>query len=206
MKKAVILILIGTSVMFRLSAHVDLTNPEGGETFDAGNQVTVSWVETVSHNTLNWDLLFSSDGGSSWDTIQADIPLETLRYTWTVPAISTVQGRIRIVQDNDNTDYYGTSDNFNIVSATGISDPQSIVQLGIYPNPLVDITSITFENPGHLTHTLSIYNTRGNIVRTIPHITSGLVKVERKNLGAGLYFLLLRDEDELRARGKLMVK
>jgi hypothetical protein len=57
----------------------------------------------------------------------------------------------------------------------------------MYPNPLIDYTSIEFEN--------SIHN-----------ITSGTVRVERKNLPSGLYFIRLRDEKEIRAFGKLAVE
>ncbi|MCK5694331.1 MAG: hypothetical protein KAI08_15815, partial [Bacteroidales bacterium] len=77
MKKSAFLLLIGVSLMFQLKGHVELTNPEGGETYHPGNEVTVIWIEVVRHNPLNWDLLFSGDGGSSWDTIKANISVET---------------------------------------------------------------------------------------------------------------------------------
>ena len=198
--------LIAASLMFQLHGHVDLLTPEGGETYHPGEVVYVSWVEIQAHNTLNWDLLFSMDGGSSWDTVKADIPVETLSYDWTVPAATTAKGKIRIVQDNVNADYEGISPNFNIIEATGIPDPLNQIQIKVYPNPLVDHTSIEFENSMHRSHTLTIYNTQGKIVRSIPDITSGTVKVERKNLTSGFYFIRLRDEKEVMAMGKLVVE
>ena len=164
--------------MFQLEGHVDLTSPEGGETYHPGDEVTVTWVEVQRHNPLNWDLLFSGDGGSSWDTIMANIPVETLSYQWTVPETSTVKARIKIVQDNVNDDYEWSSNNFTIVSATGIGAPLNLVQMIIYPNPLIDYTSIEFENSMHINYTLDIYNTQGRIVRSIPNITSGKLAIE----------------------------
>ena len=70
----------------------------------------------------------------------------------------------------------------------------------------MDYTTIAFENPRHLNHTLTIFNTQGGIVRSIPNITTGRVKVERKDLTAGLYFIRLRDENEIRAIGKLAIQ
>jgi len=199
-------LLISASLMFQLHGHVDLHTPEGGETFHPGEVVYVSWVEVQAHNTLNWDLLYSNDGGSSWDTVKSDIPVETLSYDWTVPATTTAKGKIRIVQDNVNADYEGISPNFIIIEATGLHDPLNQIQISVYPNPLVDHTSIEFENSTYRSHTLTIYNTQGKIVRSIPDIRSGIVKVERKNLTSGLYFIRLRDENEVRAMGKLAVE
>jgi hypothetical protein len=117
-----------------------------------------------------------------------------------------VQGQIRIVQDNVGDDYYGTSQNFTIVAATGIVDPLNSIQMNMHPNPLRDYTSIEFENSRHINHSLTIYDAQGKIVRSIQNITSGTVRVERKNLTTGLYFIRLRDENEIRAFGKLAVE
>lgn len=206
MKKSAVLLILGVSMMFPVLAHVDLENPKGGERYYSGDSVTVSWVEVQAHNTLNWDVLFSSDGGLNWETVKTDIAYEERSYKWRVPAILTVTAQIKIVQDNEGDDYEGISPNFTILLPTGIRDPLNLVQMNIYPNPLLDFTSIEFENPLHLNHTLSIYNTEGKMVRSIDNITSEKVKIERGNLTAGLYFIRLRDENELRAKGKLLVE
>ena len=198
--------LAGACIMFQLNAHVELANPEGGETYYSGAIVNLSWVEVQAHNTLNWDLFFSLDGGSSWEILKADISLETRSYEWTVPATTTVKAKIRIVQDNVGDDYQGTSANFTILGATGIADPLKQIQMNVYPNPMLDYTNVEFENSMHVSHTLSIYNTQGKMLRSIHNITSGFVKVERKNLAAGLYFISLRDENEVRAMSKLAVE
>lgn len=206
MKKGILLLLLGTLMLVRLEGHAELTYPEGGETFQSGAVVEVTWQEVIQHDPLNWDLFFSSDGGETWDTIQIDIPYETLSYQWNVPGIQTDMGRIKIVQDNVADDYESISNDFTITSVTGIGDPHLPVQIKVSPNPLINYTIIEFDNPLHISHTLSLYNMQGREIRSIPNITAGNVQVERKHLAAGLYLILLRDENEIRAAGKLEVR
>ncbi|MGB3078599.1 MAG: T9SS type A sorting domain-containing protein [Saprospiraceae bacterium] len=99
-------------------AHVALDYPHGGETFIEGQTVTIEWHIIAPHVTLNWDLYFSSDGGENWQPIQLDIPLDSLSYTWHVPSVATLQGRVRIIQDNQGQDYLAISMDFTIVPNT----------------------------------------------------------------------------------------
>jgi len=78
--------------------------------------------------------------------------------------------------------------------------------MNIYPNPLTDFASIEFENPLQMNHTLTMYDIQGKMVRSIHNISSDKVRIERLNLTAGLYFIRLRDEREIRAMGKLLVE
>jgi hypothetical protein len=102
----------------RMFGHVALDYPVGGETYIQGQAVTIQWHIVAFHMQLNWDLYFSSDGGDTWEPIQLDIPVDTLHYTWIVPAVVTSQGRIKIFQDNVEHDYLDVSGDFNIVPNT----------------------------------------------------------------------------------------
>jgi hypothetical protein len=206
MKIRAFLLLIGAFVMYQLDGHVELTYPKGGETFHPGDAVNVTWAEVQHHNFLGWTLLYSENGGDIWDTIQANMSYETLEYRWIVPVTQTMEGRIKIIQDNEEEDYEWSSKNFTIASVTGVIDPLHSIQFKMYPNPLVDYTIIEFENRLNLNHTLTIYNTQGGIVRSIRNVTSGMVQIDRENLKAGLYFIQLRDEDDIRAVGRLAVE
>ncbi|MBL7113508.1 MAG: hypothetical protein ISS19_16340 [Bacteroidales bacterium] len=119
MKKIAFILLVQVTIAYQTHAHVGLLHPTGGETFNPGDTVLIRWEEIVSHDTQNWDLYFSSDGGSAWDTIQVDISVEIMSYRWIVPDIITVQGKIRIVQDNVGDDYEDVSDNFTIAPPGG---------------------------------------------------------------------------------------
>ncbi|MGB3079885.1 MAG: hypothetical protein WBB31_12450, partial [Saprospiraceae bacterium] len=97
-----------------LSAHVKLDNPLGGETYTTGTMVNIQWHVTIAHNTLNWILYYSPDGGGNWETIESNIPPGQLSYMWQVPTGVTTQGRIRVFQNNSSTDYQDESMNFTI--------------------------------------------------------------------------------------------
>lgn len=97
-----------------LLAHVELDNPLGGETFTVGQTVTIQWHIAIPHNTLNWDVLFSSDGGATWAFIQMDLPVGSLSYSWVVPNNITSQARVSVIQDNSGQDYQDESMNFTI--------------------------------------------------------------------------------------------
>ena len=98
------------------SAHVALDNPQGGETFTVGQTVTIQWHITIPHNTLNWDLLFSADGGATWEYIYQDLPAGNTSFQWTVPSTLTTQGRVSVIQDNSAQDYQDESNNFTIAA------------------------------------------------------------------------------------------
>lgn len=99
-----------------LHAHVELVFPLGGESFIANSTIVIEWFPTVQHNMENWDLLISEDGGMTWDTLQADIHVDTLTFSWLVPGTASTETRIMVIQDNAGTDYDDQSNNFSIVT------------------------------------------------------------------------------------------
>ncbi len=121
-----------------LLAHVELDYPVGGETFNPGQTVTIQWHIAIPHNTLNWDLLYSLDGGNSWEAIQMDLPAGSLSYNWIVPSNITSQARVSVIQDNSGTDYQDESLDF------------SIVLPAMPPAIITGATNLTIEsNPGN---------------------------------------------------------
>jgi bilirubin oxidase len=94
--------------------HVDLLTPIGGETYYVNQIIEIQWQVLLEHNTENWDLYFSQDGGSNWYVIQENIPTNQLNYSWKIPNIQTSNGVIKVVQDNSDMDYEDSSMNFYI--------------------------------------------------------------------------------------------
>lgn len=103
---------------YNVSAHVYLDYPQGGESFPAFTIITIQWHIAIPHEQLNWDLLFSTDGGNTWEPIQMDLPVSQLTYSWVVPDISTSLARISIIQDNVEMDYQDESMDFTIIPAS----------------------------------------------------------------------------------------
>src|SRR5688500_5843663 len=87
-----------------LYAHVEIDYPVGGETLNPGQIINIEWHVAIAHNTLNWDVLYSSDGGMTWTPIQMDIPAGQLSLTWQVPTNTTTMARVSVIQDNDGMD------------------------------------------------------------------------------------------------------
>ena len=143
-------------------AHVNLLSPVGGEVFNWGETVTISWEVAIAHPQENWDLYFSSDGGATWNVILEDIPLTQLTYNWTVPEIETSTGRIKIIQDNTGSDYQDQSVNFVITSgrnenATLITGASSILFDNLEPESVIK-QSVVLKNTGIEPLTITMFN------------------------------------------------
>lgn len=73
---------------------VVLTYPIGGEHFVPGETETIRW-DALS-NTGNFTLQYSTNNGSSWNTITTSISGSNRYYNWTVPSTVTGQALMRI--------------------------------------------------------------------------------------------------------------
>ena len=131
MKIKLFTILFLTVLSFTAFAHVDLEYPKGNETFSSGETITIKWKIAIAHNTNNWDIYFSSDNGQNWETIKEDINVNNLSYVWTLPQIKTSTAKIRVVQDNQGTNYDSTSDAFIIQ----IAEPFQVKIITTYRYP-----------------------------------------------------------------------
>jgi len=89
---------------------------------------------------------------------------------------------------------------------TSVEELKPIKTFKFYPNPFSASTTIEFDNKNKAKHTLTIYNTTGQLVRRIDNITTGRVKIERENLNSGLYFLLLMNNTGSIRKGKIIVE
>ena len=189
-----------------LIAHVYLINPKGGETYDPGQIIQIEWQEVIKHDFLNWDILFSPDGGVSWDTVKSNIPLATMNYFWELPNISTSEGRIKIVQNNIDEDYEDVSGDFEISSVTGIKPQNENRKFNIYPNPVTKYSLIEFDNESNKTYAFTIYNIKGQKVRTIRDIRTNRIQLEIKDLTCGIYFFHLNSETGLYFKGNFIIQ
>jgi len=206
MKKLTLLLLFCILTIFQTKAHVTITSSHGGQTYKPGDTVNVVWQMSVNHNSQYWDLFFSDDDGSTWDTIQKNIPITTLSHEWIVPNRPTTQGILKVVQNNPGENYEDVSEIFSISTTTGINDSFAVVKTLVYPNPFANYTTLEFDNTQHERHTLVFYDIQGQLVRTINNITTDKVIVNKKDLKSGLYFFQLSTIWEVRATGSLVIQ
>ena len=107
-------------------AHIALDTPNGGEQLVVGSTYTVEWHPIVEHDTLNWDLWYSTESAAGpWEVIALDLPLgdptagSLHDYDWLVPNLADSDVWLQVSQDNDLTrDYFDQSDeSFSVLSA-----------------------------------------------------------------------------------------
>lgn len=203
MKKVKVITFI---VVFMMSfagestAHCHLDYPVGGETFNAGDMVTIKWSIVIYHGASNWDLSFSSDNGVTWMPIESNISETILSYVWTVPNISSNSCRVKVVQDNNsNPDYDSKCEKFTITGATDVNETQihanDFILYFAYPNPFNPTTRISYSLPELSSVSIRIYDMLGNEVTTLVDATKpeGRYNLELNASGwtSGVYFYKL---------------
>lgn len=188
-----------------LYAHVELDNPKGGETFVGGTTVTVTWHITIAHVTLNWDLLISTDGGTTWDYIQEDIPTSNLSYQWQVPNLNSTQVRISIIQDNQGQDYQDESNDFTIQSSITAVPTIPEDYFRVYPNPVSEFLTVDLSNNSYWPAKLELFTATGNSVWKVSNAEK-TNQIQVNALTAGLYFLYIETSQGISIRKVIIQK
>ncbi len=115
--------------------HITIDGPNGGEVFEVGEVVTITWHITIEHTLLNWDLAYSHVnpgcaagarsclGVGPWNLVALNLPAgdpsvgSVHTYDWTIPQDAAADAVwIRVYMDNVATDYTDFNDErFSIV-------------------------------------------------------------------------------------------
>ena len=188
-------------------AHVQLIYPEGGESFYPGEEVTIEWEVLVPHEFENWDLLYSLDGGATWEELHMNMPLETLSYNWIIPDNPTEAARIKIIQDNEGIDYEDESENFTITEALGIHSLDEMPDFRIYPNPVSSQLNIEFDETEVESCRLQILNILGHIVYADNNISIKAKQGLRINFDGypeGIYIIRMRTDHHILYQEKII--
>jgi len=107
---------VGNKTWFSGTDHIrairpQITAPNGGEYYLAGDPVTIAWEPPDWASTVSYDVILSRDGGTTWETMASG--LTTLSYAWTAggPPSSRVLFRV-FASDSQGVLGYDTSDGF----------------------------------------------------------------------------------------------
>jgi len=216
-----ILLIILVMTFFKIGfAHVTLLYPVGGEIFQAGEVVQIQWEIAIYHGPCDWDLFFSDDGGSTWQSIAADLPEAQLDYDWTAPNTATDSGQVKVVQDNaTGMDYSDASGNFTINISTGIEESESHIEsfalYPAYPNPFNPSTTIYYALSKGSRISLKIYNVVGERIKTLVDDfqspgEKSVVWDGRNDLGqivgSGVYIYQLKSGNQIRTKKLTFLK
>ncbi|MBI4469946.1 MAG: PKD domain-containing protein [Acidobacteria bacterium] len=103
---------------------VTITAPNGSEQLDPSENFTIRWTSTDNVGVVSQDLLFSSNGGGSFSTIQSNLGGSISQFNWNVPSVTTSQARIRVVA-RDAVGLVGQADS-NLFTIIGDSQSPTV--------------------------------------------------------------------------------
>jgi hypothetical protein len=107
--------------VFSISLYeLELTYPNGGDFFIAGDLTQITWANTP---VTNIKIEFSDDNGSNWTEISANFPASAGSIAWTVPDITSNQCLIKITDVADATIFDISENTFEIGEANTIGGP-----------------------------------------------------------------------------------
>jgi len=75
----------------------------------------------------------------------------------------------------------------------------------IYPNPFVDKTNL-HTNSIMKDATISIYNSNGQLVKQIKHISGQDIAIYREEFPIGLYLICLKEDNKIISTKKIMIE
>lgn len=165
-------------------------------------------------NCQNVNILLSTDGGYTYPTVLISNTPNDGSQLVNLPIINTTTARIKIEAVN-NIFFDISNFNFTLTNLVGVGnngsevpDVYSLTQN--YPNPFNPSTSIKFGLPVSSLVNLKIYNTAGQVVKTLvsSELSAGYydINFNASNLASGVYFYELRAGSFIETKKMLLVK
>lgn len=148
------------------------------------------------------------------DTLFSSITSPNYSYSWSLNGTTITGANSPQLIISQNGCYVLTIDS-NACPAS--SDSLCVINLGLHandihknvllvPNPFTDEAVLMFDNTAGEKFELIISDATGRLLRQISGITSSSVKMERANLGCGIYFYELKNKNGIYAKGKFIIK
>ncbi|MEI6348294.1 MAG: FlgD immunoglobulin-like domain containing protein [Bacteroidota bacterium] len=104
---------------FSITAPLIITSANGGESWEGGTIRTITWV--ASGTTNYYDLYYSTNAGSTWNTITTNYYSTTGQYSWSVPNTPSTTCLIKVCDHTNTTCMSDVSNNlFTITPATPV--------------------------------------------------------------------------------------
>ncbi|MGB9721074.1 MAG: Ig-like domain-containing protein [bacterium] len=97
---------------------INITRPNGGETYRSGERYPIHWDWTGGFSSV--EIYYSTDGGTNWTTINTGTTNDG-SYLWTVPNVNSTNCRIRLVNTQDANSLDISDNNFTITT-TQVTD------------------------------------------------------------------------------------
>jgi len=98
------------------------------------------------------------------------------------------------------------ADNLSFIQTNEIQENKNDLLWSLSPSVFSDFTWLKFNNLNHNKFVLTIYNTDGQLVKTISDISNNSLKIDKENLTNGVYFFKLSNNRMISACGKFIIK
>ncbi|MDD3460826.1 MAG: hypothetical protein PHW28_05975, partial [Mesotoga sp.] len=102
-------------------ANVTVLSPNGGERWQSGSAKQITWSNTSNVSLVN--LYYSTNNGTSWNSIVLNQTASTGSYNWTVPATPSQQTLVKVVDANSSGAISDSSDAVFTISSLSIVAP-----------------------------------------------------------------------------------
>ena len=202
-------ILCAMLIHLSATAHVNLKSPKGGENFFPGESVKIEWKVAIAHDTKNWDLYFSTDGGKTYEVIKLDIDVKALSYDWSVPYISTKTARIKIVMDNTEDDYSDESGDFTIAgTSTASADLPEHSGIRLFPNPASDHVHINSSALSPPIQNIWVFDDLGRVMDSlipVREVSGKEYNMDVSHWPPGFYFMVVKIGEDVEI-GRLIIQ
>lgn len=164
---------------------------------------TATWFNTNNPGTLGWGTNLGYWVGETDKYLALKLIVGTnTYYGW---------ARIDVVPTSSSFTlkdyaYQSTTNTCILAGQTNLGNPENAIKnsVSIYPNPMSTSTTIQTSYPVN-NATLTIYNTHGQTVNQVTHISGYNIKIFKENLQNGLYFIHLTEGNTSLAIEKLQI-
>lgn len=195
-----------------------ITAPNSGILWNPETPFPIAWnvanTNIAPVNCQNVNILLSTDGGYTYPTVLASNTQNDGIHLVTFPKINTTTARIKI-EAVDNIFFDISNTNFTLtdlvnIGNTGEEIPREYSLMQNYPNPFNPSTSIKFGLPMNSLVNLKVYNSAGQVVKTLvsSELTAGVYDIDfnASDLASGIYFYELRAGNFRETKKMLLIK
>ncbi len=148
---------------FTINIPITVTVPNGSESWLAGTSQNITWNAVGTSGVF--DIYYSINGGSSWNTIAYNYTTGAGTYAWTIPNNPSAFCLVRVQDHTTGCMIDNSNNNFTIVAATPILITPNVAAT-MYMNCVYTITwnTSTFYSPVKLEYSTNSGSTWVTIV------------------------------------------
>ena len=203
---------------YRVTIHISLADLSKYATDGFGVLFTTYGSPVLYHDTTitkSPQIDYTSYGIISdkfnWTTL-SEVFIADSEYTYLIIGgfKRAIDMNIQVIYDTSITLYnhaYYYIDNIIVEKLSSTTVPSLLTndKEGIYPNPFTNHANLVFNNHNSEDCSVRIYNLQGQLVHCIENITSSVVRIEKGNLPAGVYFYYLQDGHNNKTHGRFTI-